>query len=54
MKEDLYTLRIYSCADMLTEMKHLTKEEVKVHKKNILEMIKGKFKKISVKVEVER
>jgi len=52
--ENLFTLTVYSGADVIAQMKHLTKEEAKYHKKQILSMIQGEVKKPSIEIKEER
>ena len=52
--DNLYTLTVYSGADVIAQMKHLTKKEAKYHKKQILSMIQGEVKKPSIEIKGER
>ena len=54
--ELLYTIKVYSGADVIAQMSHLEKKEANYHLKQIKSMVKSdkKIKKISFKKEVER
>lgn len=54
--ELLYTIKVYSGADVIAQMSHLEKKEANYHLKQIKSMVKSdkSIKKLSFKKEVER
>lgn len=48
--ENQYSVIAYSGSEKIAEMKHLSKDEAKHHKKVLKDMCKGQIKKYSIEV----